>query len=115
MRNSLSRSDYEDFVWNVVMQKWRQMNKLSMHNEVKFVEDHGWEEWIRLYRNRKGGSGHRVGGSPEDGGDTGMAGEKKKSSTRKYVCSLCGMSVRAMKIVRIACIDCGNVQMIPAK
>ena len=38
---------------------------------------------------------------------------KKKSSTRKYVCPCCGMSVRATREVRIACMDCGE-QMIVA-
>lgn len=35
----------------------------------------------------------------------------KTSSTRKYICPCCGMSVRATRTVRIACIDC-EVQMI---
>ena len=30
----------------------------------------------------------------------------RTSSTRKYICPCCGMSVRATSIVRIACIDC---------
>ena len=38
---------------------------------------------------------------------------KKPSSTRKYICPCCGMSVRATKVVRIACMDCDE-QMIPA-
>ena len=38
---------------------------------------------------------------------------KKTSSTRKYVCPCCGMSVRATREVRIACMDCGE-QMIVA-
>jgi hypothetical protein len=37
---------------------------------------------------------------------------RKPSSTRKYICPKCGMSVRATKTVNIACIDCGNVKMI---
>lgn len=32
----------------------------------------------------------------------------KPSSTRKYICPCCGMSVRATRIVRIACMDCGK-------
>ena len=39
--------------------------------------------------------------------------EKKKSSTRKFVCPCCGMSVRATREVRIACMDCGE-QMLEA-
>lgn len=79
----------------------------------QLVEDHCWEERIRLYRNRKGGVGRRIEGSPEGGEDKGKAVEKK-SSTRKYICPICGTSVRATKVVRIACMDCGNVQMVPA-
>lgn len=30
----------------------------------------------------------------------------KKSSTRKYICPCCGMSVRATRCVRIKCMDC---------
>lgn len=37
----------------------------------------------------------------------------KKSSSRKYICPCCGMSVRATKEVNIACLDCG-VKMVPA-
>lgn len=36
---------------------------------------------------------------------------KKKSSTCKYICPKCGLSIRATKVVRIACMDCGNIQM----
>ena len=35
----------------------------------------------------------------------------RTSSTRKYICPCCGMSVRATRIVRIACIDCDE-QMV---
>lgn len=35
---------------------------------------------------------------------------KKPSSTRKYQCPCCGMSVRATKEVRVLCMDC-NVQL----
>ena len=31
----------------------------------------------------------------------------KKSSSRKYICPCCGMSVRATKVVNIGCLDCG--------
>ena len=31
----------------------------------------------------------------------------KKSSSRKYVCPGCGISVRATKVVHIGCLDCG--------
>ena len=38
---------------------------------------------------------------------------RKKTSTRKYYCPVCGNSVRATKDVNILCMDC-NVQMIKA-
>ncbi len=37
----------------------------------------------------------------------------KKSSSRKYVCPCCGMSIRATKEVNIGCLDCGE-KMIAA-
>ncbi len=36
---------------------------------------------------------------------------KKKSSTRKYVCPCCGMSVRATKAVNIRCNDCDEMMV----
>jgi len=33
----------------------------------------------------------------------------KKSSSRKYICPCCGNSVRATKVVNIACVDCQAV------
>ena len=51
---------------------------------------------------------HRIGGGaralPPGGG-------KSESSTRKYVCPCCGMSVRATREVRVMCMDCGE-QMV---
>lgn len=35
-------------------------------------------------------------------------GQRKPSSSRKYICPCCGMSVRATRTVRIACLDCGE-------
>lgn len=35
---------------------------------------------------------------------------KKPSSTRKYICPCCGMSVRATKDVEIACIACSDLE-----
>ena len=35
----------------------------------------------------------------------------KKSSTIKYICPVCGQSIRATKIVNIGCLDC-DVEMI---
>ena len=44
---------------------------------------------------------------------TGAAG-RKPSSTRKYVCPCCGMSVRATRDVNIACLDCSEQLVLAA-
>lgn len=63
---------------------------------IAFVHGMGWDNKIQLYR-----SPNEMTGVPP----------KKKSSTRKYVCPKCGLSVRATKVVRIACMDCSNIEM----
>lgn len=71
------------------------------------VRDMGWTNKLKLYRSRlldKASTG--TGNSGDNSALT-----KKKSSTRKYICPKCGLSVRATKVVRIACMDCGNVPM----
>ena len=74
------------------------------------VRDLEWMDKLQLYRNPEykketGDSGDSKGSMNNDG--------KKKSSTRKYVCPKCGLSIRATKEVHIACIDCGNTPMAP--
>lgn len=44
---------------------------------------------------------------------TGGAG-RKPTSTRKYICPCCGMSVRATKSVNIACMDCDTQLVLVA-
>lgn len=55
--------------------------------------------------NRNEFSGFQIGGSGTHSG-TGAALPPRRSSSRKYECPCCGMSVRATKIVNIACLDC---------
>lgn len=53
------------------------------------------------------GRGIFGGGASPTPGTPGTAGKvKKPSSTRKYVCPCCGLSVRATKEVNIMCMDC---------
>lgn len=56
---------------------------------IAFVHDQGWNG-INFSRN----------------GGVAEAKPKKKSSTRKYTCPICGQSVRATKTVNIICGDC---------
>lgn len=46
------------------------------------------------------------GGSGAHNGGASAGTTPRTSSTRKYACPCCGMSVRATRTVRIACIDC---------
>lgn len=55
-------------------------------------------------------SGFQITGTGTHSG-TFTAPPRKPSSTRKYICPCCGMSVRATRTVRIACMDCSE-QMI---
>lgn len=57
--------------------------------------------------NGSGGPNGSNGGDSDNDDNSG----KKKSSTRKYICTQCKCSVRATKEVNIACLDC-NVKMI---
>ena len=53
------------------------------------------------------GRGIFGGGSSPTVGTPGNTGKvKKPSSTRKYICPCCGLSVRATKAVNIKCMDC---------
>ena len=76
---------------------------------VEFCIDNDLRE-IRLCRNdfeifRLSGNGTKAGTY------TKTVGGNKKSSTRKYICPCCGMSVRATRSVNVACLDC-NEQLI---
>lgn len=67
--------------------------------------------WTDITMARKDSVGFRpVGGDKTGSGSTDTT-DKKKSSTRKYICPVCGASVRATRIVNILCGDC-NKQMV---
>ncbi len=71
---------------------------------LDFVIDNGLTD-ILIFRNES--SGLRVGGTGTHSGANGIQ-ITKPSSTRKYMCPCCGMSVRATKEVRVMCMDCGE-------
>ena len=80
---------------------------------VEFCLENGLTE-IRLCRNdyvplQIPGSGTHTGTNTGTG-----AGGKKPSSTRKYVCPCCGLSVRATKSVNIGCLDCDEPLVLAA-
>ena len=57
--------------------------------------------------NRNEFSGFQTPGTGTHSGGIQVITPKKPSSTRKYLCPCCGNSVRATKVVRIGCLDCG--------
>ena len=61
---------------------------------------------ILINRNECGG--FQIGGTGTHSGTPAGTTAPKKSSSRKYVCPCCGMSIRATKAVRIMCMDCGE-------
>lgn len=81
---------------------------------IQVLKDNGIEKPIDINRDGEiwfgglgiGGNGDTEGGA---GGLVGVDGKpiKKKSSTRKYICSGgCGCSFRATKDLRVMCLDC---------
>ena len=62
--------------------------------------------------NRNEYTGFRVTGTGTHSG-VGAVLPPKRSSTRKYICPCCGMSVRATRAVNVACMDC-DVQLVLA-
>jgi sprT-like family len=71
----------------------------------EFILEQGWSD-IEMgraeYISWASAPGATNKGPAPDPGTTG----KRPSSTRKYICPCCGMSVRATKIVRVMCMDC---------
>lgn len=74
---------------------------------LNFVINNGLTD---ILINRNEFSAYRITGTGTHSGTT-FTGGTKPSSSRKYICPCCGMSVRATKTVRIACLDC-NEQMV---
>ena len=75
---------------------------------LDFVIENGLTD---ILINRNDGMSFYTGKTGTHNGGTDIPKTPRVSSTRKYVCPCCGMSVRATRTVRIACMDCGE-QMI---
>ena len=91
----------------------------SLEEQVSALEKYGWShtspsdelldfvlenELTDILINRNEFCGFRVTGTGAHSGTE--ITPTKTSSTRKYICPCCGMSVRATRTVRIACMDC---------
>ena len=77
---------------------------------LDFVLEYGLTD---ILINRNEFSGFQITGTGTHSGTAVGTIAPKKSSSRKYICPCCGMSVRATKEVNIACLDCG-MKMFPA-
>ena len=60
---------------------------------------------ILINRNEFGGF-QITGTGTHNGAPTVVGITPRKSSSRKYVCPCCGMSIRATRVVNVACLDC---------
>ena len=71
---------------------------------LEFIMDNDLTD-ILLNRNEFGG--FRITGTGTHSGTPTVVGlPPRTSSSRKYMCPCCGMSVRATKMVNVACLDC---------
>ena len=71
---------------------------------LEFIMDNDLTD-ILLNRNEFGG--FRITGTGTHSGTPTVVGlPPRTSSSRKYMCPCCGMSVRATKVVNVACLDC---------
>ena len=70
---------------------------------LEFILDNDLTD-ILINRNEFGG--FRITGTGTHSGATYGGEAPRKSSSRKYVCPCCGMSVRATRVVNVACLDC---------
>ena len=77
---------------------------------IETIKKYGLDKDINHYRGLFVESIIGKGGSDGDNGGSGLPGidgtQKKKTSTRKYICKSCGISVRATKDVWIICGNC---------
>ena len=75
---------------------------------LDFVLENGLTD-ILISRNEF--TGFQITGTGAHSG-TGITPPRKTSSTRKYICPCCGNSVRATKLVNIACLDCDEQMLV---
>ena len=75
---------------------------------LEFVLRH---ELTDILINRNEFTGFQMPGTGTHSG-AGVTVPPRPSSTRKYICPCCGMSVRATKVVNIACMDCAQPMLL---
>lgn len=80
---------------------------------IKMALDHGWDD-LQIFRDKPGMSlnellgmlGQGTEGNGQKQPTEADRGQKRPSSTRKYICPHCGQSIRATKTVNVICGDC---------
>ena len=73
---------------------------------LEFIMDNDLTD-ILINRNEFSGF-HITGTGTHSGTPTVVGLPPRTSSSRKYMCPCCGMSVRATKVVNVACLDCNE-------
>lgn len=86
---------------------------LPSNKLVDYVCSQGWNEKIKLFRTfdfvEMGVESNGESADNTGNDENAQKKEKKsKSSTRKYICPCCGLSIRATKTVRVACMECNE-------
>ncbi len=75
---------------------------------IEYICLQGWEDILINRDERIRIPMGATGGGKSANGSSDSSSSKKPSSTRKYQCPCCGMSVRATKTVNILCGDCNK-------
>lgn len=73
---------------------------------INYIIEKGWSD---IMIGRSDGVRVSIGTGSNSGAIPQSPEPPKPSSTRKYICPSCGMSVRAIKTVRIICADCAEM------
>ena len=77
---------------------------------ILYIAEKPWEN-ILINRNIKLHIGD-FDNAPDNDNHSHSTNGKKRSSTRKYICPACGISVRATKKVSIMCVDCQELMVV---
>lgn len=74
---------------------------------ISLLTENGYTENMNYYRKDIFYTGGGADGSDDDSNNvTGKGTGRRKTSTRRYACTGCGLRIRATKDVRVICADC---------
>ncbi len=99
-KRGLCIEKHEKYGWTITSPSDRLLEFILLNNWTEIQMNRGGFSWTPrpTGTDKAGDSEGDEGGKPKT--------TRKKSSTRKYECPCCGLSVRATKVVAIKCIEC---------